>query len=130
MPKKYGYKFNSSETTRLKGDVDNNGIINVVDATDIQKYVVNLTDENGNTTGVLAYDDPQWDQLLDQVTLDEAINFVEAGGDDFENIDSIGYPRTYANDGPIGFVRDQVPGYFVKWNKTNSDEAYLCSRRG
>lgn len=81
-----------------------------------------LTDENGNTTGVLAYDDPQWDQLLDQVTLDEAINFVEAGGDDFENIDSIGYPRTYANDGPIGFVRDQVPGYFVKWNKTNSDE--------
>lgn len=33
---------------RLKGDVDNNGIINVVDATDIQKYVVNLTDENGN----------------------------------------------------------------------------------
>lgn len=46
--KKYGYKFNSSETTRLKGDVDNNGIINVVDATDIQKYVVNLTDENGN----------------------------------------------------------------------------------
>ncbi len=31
---------------------------------------------------VLAYDDPQWDQLLDQVTLDEAINFVEAGGDD------------------------------------------------
>lgn len=46
--KKYGYKFKSSETTRLKGDVDNNGIINVVDATDIQKYVVNLTDENGN----------------------------------------------------------------------------------
>lgn len=33
---------------RLKGDVDNNGIINVVDATDIQKYVVNFTDENGN----------------------------------------------------------------------------------
>lgn len=33
---------------RLKGDVDNNGIINVVDATDIQKYVANLTDENGN----------------------------------------------------------------------------------
>lgn len=45
---KYGYKFNSSEVTRLKGDVDNNGIINVVDATDIQKYVANLTDENGN----------------------------------------------------------------------------------
>lgn len=36
------------ESVRLKGDVDNNGIINVVDATDIQKYVVNLTDENGN----------------------------------------------------------------------------------
>lgn len=80
------------------------------------------TDENGNFTGVLPYDDPQWDLLIDQVTLEEAIAFVECGGDDFENIDSIGYPRTYCNDGPLGFVYDQVAGYSVKWSETDSDE--------
>ncbi len=81
-----------------------------------------VTDEDGNTTGALEYDDPKWDQLLEQVTLEEAVNFVEAGGDDFENIDSIGYPRNPANDGPIGFARDQVAGYFVKWNKSSAEE--------
>ncbi len=81
-----------------------------------------LTDENGNFTGVLDFNDPQWDLLMDQITLDEAINFVEEGGGDLENIDSIGYPRTYMNDGPVGFVYDQVGGYSIKWAKSDSEE--------
>ncbi len=81
-----------------------------------------ITDDDGNYAGVLDFDDPQWDLLLDQITLDEAINFIECGGDDLENIDSIGFPRTYMNDGPIGFVFDQVGGYSVKWSDSNSDE--------
>ena len=80
------------------------------------------TDEQGNITGVLDLSDPQWDKLMDQMTLDEAIAFIEQGGDDFENIDSIGYPRTYSNDGPIGFVYDQVAGYSVKWAASNEAE--------
>ena len=85
------------------------------------------TDENGNFTGVLDLSDPQWDQLMDQVTLDEAMSFIEEGGDDLENIDSIGFPRTYMNDGPLGFVYDQVAGYATKWEESNSDEPTYVS---
>ena len=81
-----------------------------------------LTDEAGNFTGVLDINDAQWNQLMDQMSLEEAIDFIEQGGDDLENIDSIGFPRTYMYDGPLGFVYDQVGGYATKWAASNSDE--------
>ena len=81
-----------------------------------------LTDDDGNFAGVVDFNDPQWDLLMDQMTLDEAIAFIEQGGDDLENIDSIGFPRTYMNDGPVGFVYDQVGGYAIKWSASDSDE--------
>lgn len=81
-------------------------------------------DEEGNYTGVLDFDDPLWDQLLDEFTLDEAIQFIEKGGDDVENVDSIQLPRTYANDGPLGYTGDQVGGYFVRWSEDLSGEDY------
>ena len=40
-------------------------------------------DENGNYAGALDFDDPMWDQLMNQITLDEAIQFIEKAGDDF-----------------------------------------------
>ena len=81
-------------------------------------------DENGNYVGALDFDDPMWDQLMNQITLDEAIQFIEKAGDDFENIDSIQLARTYANDGPLGYTGDQVGGYFVRWSKDLSEEDY------
>ena len=72
-------------------------------------------DEAGNATGVLDLSDPKWDELMDQVTLEEAMTFIQSGGDDFENVDSIAMQRTYAQDGPVGFAYDQVAGYGVKW---------------
>lgn len=75
-----------------------------------------LTDENGNYAGAVDPEDPMWDQLVDQITLEEAIQFIEKGGDDIENIDSILLPRTYENDGPLGFTYDQVGGYFIRWS--------------
>ena len=81
-------------------------------------------DENGNYAGAVDFDDPMWNQLMDQITLDEAIQFIEKAGDDFENIDSIQLARTYANDGPLGYTGDQVGGYFVRWSKDLSDEDY------
>ena len=79
-------------------------------------------DENGNFTGVKPLDDEIWDKLVDQMTLDEAIQFIEKGGDDVENVDSILLLRTYANDGPLGFTYDQVGGYSIRWQSSNSDE--------
>lgn len=84
-------------------------------------------DEDGNYTGVLSLDDPLWDQLLDEITLDEAIQFIEKGGDDVENIDSIGLPRNYANDGPLGYAHDQVSGYYVRWSTDLSSEDYYTT---
>ncbi|MBQ6384773.1 MAG: glycoside hydrolase family 3 protein [Lachnospiraceae bacterium] len=78
------------------------------------------TDENGNFSGVVDFDDPMWDQLVQQVTLDEAIQFIEWAGDDIENIDSVLLPRTYMNDGPLGFAFDQVAGYGTRWTSADS----------
>jgi len=80
-----------------------------------------VTIEDGKIVSVLDIDDPKWDELLDQITLDEAIQFIEKGGDDIENIDSIVLPRLYENDGPIGFAYDQVPGFFTHWTTKEAD---------
>lgn len=86
-----------------------------------------LKDEEGNFAGVVDIDDPMWDQLMDQITLEEAIQFIEKGGDDIENIDSIALPRTYENDGPLGFTFDQVGGYFIRWTSDLSSEPTYVS---
>lgn len=52
------------------------------------------------------------------------------GADDFRlenavfNTESIQLPRTYANDGPLGYTGDQVGGYFVRWSEDLSGEDY------
>ncbi len=79
-------------------------------------------DADGKYTGVVDWDDPKWDQLLDQITLEDAIGFIEHGGDDFERIDSIQLPAVINKDGPVGFTYDQVGGYSVYWNDSLSDE--------
>ncbi|HCI73971.1 MAG TPA: beta-glucosidase-related glycosidase, partial [Lachnospiraceae bacterium] len=74
-------------------------------------------DEEGKYAGALDIEDPMWDQLVSQITLDEAIQFIEKAGDDLENIDSIQLPRVYQNDGPLGYTGDQVGGYYVRWTE-------------
>ena len=48
----------------------------------------------------LAYDDPKWDQLLDQMTLDDMNALISLGGYQTNSVDSIGKVRTNDNDGP------------------------------
>lgn len=86
-----------------------------------------LFDEEGNYTGVMDWEDPTWDQLMDEVTLDEAIQFISAAGDDFENLDSIQLAKVFANDGPLGYTRDQVGGYFVRWTDADKDQTYYTA---
>lgn len=80
------------------------------------------TDTDGNYTGVIPLDDPMWDRLADQITLDEAIAFIEKAGTDFESIPSINLPKIYANDGPVGFAYDQVAGYLTRWTEADSGQ--------
>lgn len=86
-------------------------------------------DSDGNFTGVKPLDDEIWDKLTDQMTLDEAIQFIEKGGDDVENVDSILLTRTYANDGPLGFTYDQVAGYYIRWAESMKNEATYVSEK-
>ena len=86
-----------------------------------------LFDEKDKPAGVIDFDDPFWDELLDQVTLDEAIQFVSKAGDDLENIDSIQLARVYCNDGPLGYTGDQVGGYFVRWSTNDKDQTYYTA---
>lgn len=79
-------------------------------------------DDNGNYLGTLDIDDPQWTALIQQVTLDEAIQFLENGTDEYDPIMSIGIGNVYMNDGPLGYVIDQVYGYSAKWDPSMSSE--------
>lgn len=86
-----------------------------------------LTDEDGNYAGVVDINDESWDELVDQMTLDEALNFIENNGEGLQSIASIQYPNNGNNDGPIGFVFDQVAGYSAKWSESNSEEPTYVS---
>ena len=78
-----------------------------------------LTEDDGTYLGVIDFEDEFWDKLVQQITLDEAIQFIQQAGDDFENLDSIQLAKTYANDGPLGYTGDQVGGYFVRWAESD-----------
>lgn len=86
-----------------------------------------LTDDEGRVVGAVDFDDPLWNQLVEQITLDEAIHFIEWAGDDIENIDSVLLPRTYMNDGPLGFAFDQVAGYKTRWTSNDAANPYYVS---
>ena len=81
-----------------------------------------VLDDNGNFNGTVALDDPMWDTLLENVTLEEAVNAMANAGSNFEPIDSISLHEVTAYDGPVGFVSDQVPGYTSNWDKSQSGE--------
>lgn len=85
------------------------------------------TDEEGNYTGVIEFNDPSWDALVNEITLEEAMTFMENNGEGFQSIQSVGYPSNGFNDGPIGFVYDQVPGYSQKWTASDSGEVTYVS---
>ncbi|MCT2536731.1 glycoside hydrolase family 3 C-terminal domain-containing protein [Aquibacillus koreensis] len=59
---------------------------------------LNLEDLKG-----LDYDDPMWDDFLDQLTVDQMIDYVSEGAYHTKAIDEIGIPNTVLMDGPAGF---------------------------
>lgn len=57
------------------------------------------------------YDDPMWDQLLDQLTVEEMIELVNLGGFQTTAVDSIGKKATLDSDGTAG-LNDWVVGVY------------------
>lgn len=50
----------------------------------------------------LAYDDPQWEELLDQLTVDDMFNLVNLGGFQTIEVESVGKVQTLDSDGAAG----------------------------
>ena len=48
------------------------------------------------------YDDPRWEELLDQVTVDEMVELIAYGGHQTVAVNSVGKLRTLDTDGPAG----------------------------
>ena len=57
------------------------------------------------------YNDPRWDDLLDQVTVDQMVELIKSGGHQTIAIDSVGKLRTLDTDGPAG-VNSSTLGVF------------------
>lgn len=74
-------------------------------------HVFNLIDMMGK-----AFDDPIWDDLLDQLTLDEMIKLLSSGYHGMKEVVSIAKPAEVTKDGPLG-VKQQY--------QTNSSEYTL-----
>lgn len=80
-----------------------------------------ITDEEGNYTGVIPLEDEMWDLLVNEITIEDAMTFVQNSGK--QSIPYIGYQAGMINDGPIGFAFDQVPaGYRQNWQPSDSKE--------
>ncbi len=48
-------------------------------------------------------DDPLWDELLDQLSIEEMASITSDGFQQIDALTSIGLPRSYMNDGPLGW---------------------------
>ncbi|MTR07196.1 glycosyl hydrolase, partial [Pseudoflavonifractor sp. BIOML-A15] len=57
-----------------------------------------------------SYDDPQWEELLDQLTADEMVRLVALGGYRTSQINSVSYLGTTDKDGPAGISATLVGG--------------------
>lgn len=57
------------------------------------------------------YDDPRWDELISQMKISELHSLYNKAGYSTQAVDSIGKPRTYDYDGPLGLT-----SYISGWN--------------
>ncbi|WP_307318532.1 glycoside hydrolase family 3 protein [Microbacterium sp. SORGH_AS_0862] len=81
---------------------------------------VSLVDMRG-----LAYDDPKWDALLDQLTLDEVVDMLTSGAYNTAGLPGIGKIRTNDLDGPAGFSSFINPDL---WTGTAFPSEYLLGQ--
>ena len=51
----------------------------------------------------LDYDDPKWEELLDQITYEELCNLIGVGYHGTIHLDSVSKPETHEENGPQGF---------------------------
>ena len=65
------------------------------------------------------YDDPTWDDLLNQITTSELLTLVHQSGFVIYEIESVNKPATYDYDGPAGF---NINSLTANWDGIASDD--------
>jgi len=92
--------------------------------------VYNLIDLLKDDAGeALAYDDPTWDALLDQLTFDDMARLCAVGLRMTVSLESVGKPETLDHNGPSGVTQKYSAGpngYANQNNDPNKDMAGTC----
>lgn len=78
-----------------------------------------LKDENGDP---LPFNDPKWEQLLDQLTYDDMARLCAVGLRMTVSLESIGKPETLDHNGPSGVTQKYSAGPNGYANKTNDPD--------
>ena len=85
-----------------------------------------LKDQDGNK---IPYDDPMWDQLLDQLTYQDMARLCAVGLRMTVSLESIGKPETLDHNGPSGVTQKYSAGpngYASKTNDPNKEMTGTC----
>lgn len=102
------------ESYELDGEVQGNGTYNPEDYNDPEDEMPVTGADNGMELYELRgaeYDDPRWETLLDQVTVDEMVELIAYGGHQTASVNSVKKIRTLDTDGPAG-VNSSTIGAF------------------
>ena len=90
----------SEELAKLKSKASTNDEV----YTEMPTTNAHLSINFGELAG-LHYDDPKWDQFLNQMTFDEMLKLFNDGCYSTTNINRLGIPKTTSADGPTGIVQ-------------------------
>lgn len=110
----YEEAVKAPENFELQGEVQGNGTYNPKDYNNPEDVMPITGADNDMELFELrgaGYDDPRWETLLDQVTVDEMVELIAYGGHQTAAVDSVKKLRTLDTDGPAG-VNSSTLGAF------------------
>ena len=110
----YEEAVKAPENFELQGEVQGNGTYNPEDYNNPEDVMPITGADNDMELFELrgaGYDDPRWETLLDQVTVDEMVELIAYGGHQTAAVDSVKKLRTLDTDGPAG-VNSSTLGAF------------------
>ncbi len=106
---------------------ENDGDWPVMDSTTTSHQLINLMeDAEGNP---IAYDDPMWDELLDQLTYQQLSELCAVGLRMTVAVSGIGKPETLDHNGPSGVTQPYnigPNGYANQTNDPDKDQTGTC----
>ncbi|OZG59733.1 Glycosyl hydrolase family 3 N terminal domain-containing protein [Bifidobacterium lemurum] len=120
--------YDSVEATdEMIADLENNYTANEAETTEITYGA-----DNGLNIATMRdadYDDEAWDQLLDQMTLEEQVELVQNGASQTAAVESIAFPGSVDADGPAGLGSSTGRRYYLE-DINDKDSATTTSAVG